>query len=442
MEEKPRILVIGSTGHSHEVTCVGWRGTIPNVADYDVVFIDLTPLNHEYALPDPTYYETLPTRDSFVKLLESGGQVWVIAVPPVSREWEDGVTWSNYEWCPVLPNLCFENGETIILVSAGYDAYFTHLRKWSFYFEEEMDTSFLHQWYHLDTTEVPELSWIEIEAFPLSQNRYNKPLGIGMDYTVHEGYYYRHSKEQSRRKIPGRMYFLHPPSEISSKEAIDILLRDLFDIGIREPEPEWASRLKVPEQDAIEKKIEEAEGIIEAQQAKVDAASTELADRRKFVELLYQKGERLEDLVLDALEGLGATVRRNPIKNEEDGWIATPFGEGVLEITSSKGSASLDDVRQLDDWTFRGKEKGKEYKPILIGNYYCETPMPQRLNEKPFPPNVIEEAVKRDQCLLTTQQLFEAHCAVQEATDGEAFLQRIMTAVGPCTLVERPKWSV
>jgi len=430
MKEELRILVIGSTGHSREVTCVTWRESIPNVADYDAVFVDLTPLDDEYDLPNPTYYPTLPTRDSFVKLLESGGWVWVIAVPPVSRQWEDSVTWSNYEWCPILPRLCFENGETIKFVRDSYDSYFAHLNKWSFYFEE-MDTSFLHDWYRLDSTEVS--GQVEIETTALAQNRYDKPLGIRVSCSVY--------REYEPTKILGDMHFLHPPSEIPSKEAIDILLRDLFDIGIREPEPEWASRLKVPEQDAIEKAIKEAEDIIKAERAKIDTVSTELADRRKFVELLYQKGERLENLVLDALEGLGATVTRNPIKNEEDGWIVTPFGEGVLEITSSKGSASLDDVRQLDDWTFRGKEKGKEHKPILIGNYYCETPMPQRLNEKPFPPNVIEEAVKRDQCLLTTQQLFEAHCAVQEGADDKAFLEKIMTAVGPCTLVEKPKWS-
>jgi len=442
MEEKPRILVIGSTGHSREVTCVGWRGTIPNVADYEAVFIDLTPLNHEYALPDPTYYETLPTRDSFVKLLESDGEVWVIAVPPVSRQWEDGLTWSNYEWCPILPNLCFENGQTIKNVEDPYDAYFAHLKKWSFYFEEEMDTSFLHDWYDLDATKVPALSRVEIKTFPLAENRYDKPLGIGVRYTVYKGYYSRGTKYSGAEEIPGRMYFLHPPSEIPSKEAIDILLRDLYGIGIREPEPEWASRLKVPKQDVLQEKVGEAKAIIEAEQDKIDVASTDLAHRREFVELLYQKGERLEELVLGALEDLEAGVTRNPIKNEEDGWIATPFGDGVLEITSSKGSASLDDVRQLDDWTFRGKEKGKEYKPILIGNYYCETPVPQRLHEKPFPSNVVEEAVKRDQCLLTTQQLFEAHCAVQEDTDGKAFLEKMMKTAGPCTLVEKPKWSV
>lgn len=75
MKEETRILVIGSTGHSREVTCVTWRESIPNVADYDAVFIDLTPLDDEYDLPDPTYYKTLPTRDAFAKLVESGGRV-------------------------------------------------------------------------------------------------------------------------------------------------------------------------------------------------------------------------------------------------------------------------------------------------------------------------------------------------------------------------------
>jgi len=429
MEEKPRILVIGSTGHSREVTCVAWRGTIPNVADYDAVFVDLTPLDHEYDLPSPTVYQTLPTRDSFVKLLESGGQVWVIAVPPVSKEWEDGPTWSNYEWCPILPNLCFENGQTIKNVEDPYDAYFAHLKKWSFYFEEEMDTSFLHVWYRLVDMEVS--GEIDIETTPLAQNRYDKPLGMAVHCTVY--------REDHPTKILGDINFLHPPSEVSSKEAIDILLRDLFSIGIREPEPGWASRLKVPKQDAIEENIEEAKALIEAKHAEIDTASTELADRRKFVELLYQKGERLQELVWEALENIGATVTRPTVDNEEDGWISTPFGEGVLEIKSSKSSASFD-VRQLDGWVLNGKKKGKEYKGILIGDYFCDKPLTSR--RKPFPANVIKEAEKREQCLLTTRQLFEAHCAVQEGADGNAFLEKIMTTVGPCTLVEKPKWSV
>jgi len=439
MKEETRILVIGSKGHSREVTCVTWRESIPNVADYDAVFIDLTPLDDEYDLPDPTYYKTLPTRDAFAKLLESGGRVWVIAVPPVSRKWEEGVTWSNYEWCPILPELCFENGETIKNVENPYDAYFAHLKEWSFYFEE-MDKSFLHHWYHLEATLVPELSWVEIKTFPLAQNRYNKPLGIGACYTVHEGHKFEGFPVQHHKEVAGRMYFLHPPSEISSKEAIDILLRDLFGIRIRELEPEWATGLKVPEQDTIEKKIKEAEDTIKAEQAKIDTASAELAERRKFVELLYQKGQRLQEFVWEALENIGATVIRPTVDNEEDGWISTPFGEGVLEIKSSKGSASFDDIHQLDGWVLNGKKKGKEYKGILVGNYFCDKPLTSR--GKPFPANVIKEAEKREQCLLTTQQLFEAHCTVQEGADGKAFLQKIMTAVGPCTLVEKPKWSV
>lgn len=439
MKEKPRILVIGSTGHSREVTSVTWRDSIPNVADYDAVFVDLTPLDHEYDLPNPTYYPTLPTRDSFVKLLESGGRVWVIAVPPVSKEWEDSATWSNYEWCPILPKLCFEKGETIKDIEAPYDAYFAHLQKWSFYFEE-IDTSFLHEWYHLDSTEVPHLSRVETKTSPIAQNRYDKPLGIAVRHTVYKGYKYRGSKLSSVEKIPGQMYLLHPPSEISSKEAIDILLRDLFDISIREPEPEWASRLRVPKQDVMEKNIQKAKTLIEAKQAEIDVASTELAERRKFVELLYQKGERLQELVWEALENIGATVTRPTVDNKEDGWISTPFGEGVLEIKSSKGSASFDDVRQLDGWVLNGKKKGKEYKGILIGDYFCDKPLTSR--RKPFPANVIKEAEKREQCLLTTRQLFEAHCAVQEGADGKAFLEKIMTTIGPCTLVEKPKWSI
>jgi len=420
---------------------VTWHDSIPNVADYDAVFVDLTPLDHEYDLPNPTYYPSLPIRDSFAKLLESGGRVWVIAVPPVSKEWEDGATWSNYEWCPILPELCFEIGETIKDVRTPYDAYFAHLKKWSFYFEE-MDKSFLYKWYHLDATMVPELSTVEIKTLPLAQNRYDKPLAIGVRYIVHEGHIFEGFPVQHDKKVPGQMYFLHPPSEISSKEAIDILLRDIFGIGTREPEPEWAAGLRVPEQDAIEKRIKEAQDIIEVEQAKIDAASTELADRRKFVELLYQKSERLQELVWETLEDMGATVTRPTVenKNKEDGWISTPFGEGVLEIKSSKGSASFDDVRQLDGWVLNGRQKGKEYKSILIGNYFCDKPLPSR--RKPFPANVIKEAEKREQCLLTTQQLFEAHCTVQEGADGEAFLKEIMTTVGPCTLVERPKWSV
>jgi len=287
---------------------------------------------------------------------------------------------------------------------------------------------------------VPELSRVEIKTFPLAQNRYDKPLGIGVRYTVHEGYKFEGIPVSQGREIPGRMYFLHPPSEISSKEAIDILLRDLFDIGIREAEPEWASRLRVPKQDVIEKDIQEAKSLIEAKQAEIDIASSELAARRKFVELLYQQGDRLQELVWEALENIGATVTLPTVDNKEDGWISTPFGEGVLEIKSSKGSASLDDVRQLDGWVLNGRQMGKEYKAILIGNYFCNKPLASR--RRPFPANVIKEAEKREQCLLTTQQLFEAHCAVQEGADGKAFLEKIMTTVGPCTLVEKPKWSM
>lgn len=435
-----RILVIGSTGHSRQVTSVSWYEAIPNVADFDVVLVDLTPLSEEHKLYQ-TYRDHVPSTESFINLLESGGQAYVITVPPVERIFEDRLLLSNYSWCPLIPRLKRESGETVEVEEIAFEAYFSALKQWSFYFTS-IDHTFLQEWYRAARRSQPDLVNVEVSVDwePLAVNRYKKPLGVSVTYSVTVVCGHDLGVSQHEISPDGSIHFLHPPSQISSKEGLDIILRDLYGIGIREPEPEWAARLRVPEQDTIEKEIKEAEDIIGAERAKIDAASTELAGRRKFIELLYQKGERLQELVWEALENISATVTRPTVDNKEDGWVSTPFGEGVLETKSSKGSASFDDVRQLDGWVLNGREKGKEYKGILIGNYFCEKPLTSR--RKPFPANVIKEAKKREQCLLTTRQLFEAHCAVQEGTDGKAFLEKMMKTAGPCTLVEKPKWSV
>lgn len=435
-----RILVIGSTGHSRQVTSVSWYEAIPNVADFDVVLVDLTPLSQEYKLYQ-SYRDNVPPMESFINLLESGGEAYVIAVPPVEHVFEDRLLLSNYSWCPLIPILKRESGDTVEVKKTAFEAYFAALKQWSFYFAS-IDQSLLQEWYGALWCSQYRLVALEIslDSETLAVNRYKKALGLRVTYSVTVAYEDDLGVSEHEMPVDGSVYFLHPPSEISSKESIDILLRDMYGIGIREAKPEWVSRLRVPKQDVIEKNTQEAKALIETKQAEIDVASTELADRRKFVELLYQKGDRLQELVWETLENIGAPVTRPTVANEEDGWISTPFGEAVLEIKSSKGSASFDDVRQLDGWVLNGKKKGKEYTGLLIGNYFCDKPLTSR--RKPFPANVIKEAEKREQCLLTTRQLFEAHCAVQEGADGEAFLEKIMTTVGPCTLVQKPNWSV
>ncbi len=222
-----KILVIGSKGHPREVQCYNWTeiDKVPNIADQDVVIINMTPLTESIlekiiSSESATYFE----KDYFRKLLASEGQVFVIAVPTAKVRIPQGrhnVICANYWWSPSTFEFEEEEGDTIKNVYASFRRYFNNVKHWNFTL--------------INLDEFPKY----IECKKLAQNRYNAALSIKL--TTSNG---------------GNFYLLPPPTDVSPETAIDILLEDFFNMKISETlDPDWAKEIKVPGENKIEERI-------------------------------------------------------------------------------------------------------------------------------------------------------------------------------------------
>jgi len=411
-----KILVIGSKGHPREIQCYNWTeiGKVPNIADQDVVIINMTSLTESIlekiiSSVSEAYFK----RDYFVKLLASGGQIFVIAVP-TARVRIGNITYDNYWWNPFTLDFEREEGYTIENVNNEFQRYFNNVKYWNFTMDFDKSAGIVKDIISSFSNEV---------IHKLAQTRYRAPLGI-----------------QLLLPTGARFCFLPPPTEISTNTAIDIILEDFFRIKTSEmPEPDWVKEMKVPGEQEIKKRIEKSLDRIKIEKKKIEKSKQEMQSITKFRKLLYTEDEELEQIVRATFRELGAKVIEPKEKNKEDGWIETKFGKAVLEIKKAAKSASRVHTRQLDNWVGNCIANGEKCKGMLVINHYGDKSLKER--KEPFPSDVRDHAKKARPgspfCLLTTVELFRAFCAFKEGKVlADGIFKKIFEADGEeCKLI-------
>lgn len=147
-----KILVIGSKGHRGATRCVDWRAPFPNIADFDVVIINLQTLDKDTlkAICDRTRQEgrynvvdnrLSKMRDDIFELTRSRGQVYCILNRFLSSEnvavLSDGTSepvYHNLQWCPVGFRLIeTKPGDTKEDVNPNFRDYINHIKEWQYY---------------------------------------------------------------------------------------------------------------------------------------------------------------------------------------------------------------------------------------------------------------------------------------------------------------------
>jgi len=411
-----KILVIGSKGHPREVQCYNWAeiDKVPNIADQDAVIINMASLTKstvEKIISSEwgVYFK----ENYFVKLLASRGQVFVIAIPTTDffqSKWYD-----EYWWSPFTFEFKKEKGNTIENVDYEFQRYFNNVKYWNFTMDFDREADLVERL----TKEFPDKKLI----YKLAQTRYRAPIGI-----------------QLLLPTGARFCFLPPPTEISTKTAIDIILEDFFGIKISEMlDPDWVKEIKVPDENRIKGRIKKILDRIKIEKKEIEKLKQEMQSITKFRKLLYTEDEELEQIVWTTFRELGAKVIEPKERNKEDGWIETKFGKGVLEIKKAAKSASRVHTRQLDNWVGNCIANGEKCQGILVINHYGDKPLKER--KEPFPSDVRDHAKKarlgNPFCLLTTVELFRAFCAFKggEVSSDEIF-KKIFEADGEeCKLI-------
>lgn len=79
---------------------------------------------------------------------------------------------------------------------------------------------------------------------------------------------------------------------------------------------------------------------------------------------------------------------------------------GIVEVKGKSGSASEGDAAQLEKYKLERHVEGEpEAKAFLVVNAFRNAP-PSERSERVFPGQMLKFATKREQCLVSTAQLF------------------------------------
>ena len=439
-----RILVLGSAPHTRLVRAYTWDD-LPgdlNVADYDVVILNLVPfLDEQFARQMDL--DMLPSWQQFARLLFSqDSEIITIGVPGlhIGTNPYRVIPW----WLPAFPVFDFESGEEIRDIEPEFAYYIEHMRRWHFYATSEFRSASRDLSHYLHLVH-PQANDIRLNIRPLAQTRFQQPIAFELRYLavhVERPDYLFHERAEPLAVNPivesGRVIWLPPPTEISAYEAVDLILRERYGLCFEQAPPAWVETYRLPLQVPIEGEIAQYEDEMQRLTDELAAARERLQDATRFRRLLYGQGEDvLEPVVRDALQELGAQVQEPQNRGREDGRLVDPTGHnGMLEIKGRTGSLRLSDVRQLDQWVRDViANEGWHSKGILITNTYCGDPPPRR--GTPFPDNCIRTAEQFGICLMTTSQLFRALCDHQRnELDVGAFWNTIFDTSGVCPLPE------
>jgi hypothetical protein len=449
------------------VKTITWSEELPNIADFDVVIMDLASLysdvkNNKIKLDNLSY----PNKEAVRNLVVSGGELIVISYPAthltqeVPRRHKAGESAFDaarvlaippmpggahtthlaqsvyprdnlYWWSPIpIKNHLELPGSSITIEDTRFREYIEQgIKKWSYYLE-------LDEWQD-EITLIGDIerSWLEYNMEPIALNRYGRPIAASFSITLKTGKFFEERGDVA--PTSGPVTVLPPPTEFTIEEAIRLILSKLYGVALESMQPEWLRNYKVPGEDDLERGIRSSEQRIEEEKKKIEQKTKRLKDLTKFKKLLTENGDVLEEIVWETLEELGAIVKRPDEPNKEDGWFTDYKGrKAVLEIKGKNGRQSIatKDVRELGNWVLNGLAKGEDYKGILFGNPFREE-SPEKRRE-PFPPDVSEFAEKSHQCIVTTAQLFEAFKRVKAGEMGaEAIFDKLMETNGVCKLI-------
>ena len=420
---KKKILILGAKGFP-SVTCYDWGDEdLPNIADYDVVIINVVSLTEKLHSFNSNALNNISS--SLLKLLDSKGTLYAIACLLITKEItipkfnsqgnlnEEKTVLemiNNYMWSPIPLEVNNEKGDTIEIKYEQFKDYFKHLKEWYF-------------------TVKPAISGAPKEAFnygdyisksvtimdEIAIDRRGRAIAAKFCYALRIDEIINSSTSKIKKVSESGDFILLPqPTEINDVEAINFILEKCLGVFQKTPSPDWAKAIPFPGLNEIESKLEKIENKINAlnkEKSEFEGQKKELASYR---ELLYETGTMLEEIVRKVFTELEYPTE--PDKLGEEYVIKFNNTIGIIECKGVTKSISRRDFRQL-------LERKVEYetrlninaKGILIANAWRDlNPEERDTQDKPIFPagedGVIEIAERNHIALINTIDLFNIFC--------------------------------
>jgi hypothetical protein len=452
-ERQIKIAVIGATEPTYQspevrVECFPWNRLkkVANLADYDVVILDLLSLREPEELDVLTFSKVLDIRTAQQVLSKNGGAIFVLGDPRFTVKWESASAEHEepfLNWTGIKFSWDERPGTTVERAweasSGPYKPFVDRLVRWEYsldqcrpYLEE-----FKKAWnvnVMLDQGEEPS-----VEVVKFCWNRYGNALVFAVRHAYDEvsnrgtRFEYRETTTLS-----GPIIFL-PKVNLSEEETLERVLRDLLGVEVSAPEPAWIAEFKAPGQEEVDQDLAELEARIEELIGDHDRKVEERSQLREPLKLLYETGPPLEEAARSVMESLGAQVEwSREERDKADGWVTVRVGdqtfEGVLEVKGVKTKHfGFEALRQLTDWVHHGvSSRRKKYTGIFVGNSSREDPPRRRI--WPFNPNWVEQAEMHGYAAVLTRDLYALYLLDRTGRlDRDEFWRQLFSTKGPFT---------
>jgi len=399
---KSDILVIGSKGHKL-ANCVDWTDKIPYLGDYLSVILNLSTLT-EVALgviSSKKHYVLEKMRDEINEIIWEKARIICIANKHIYfYNSKQGRSFSNYDWCPIKLSLRNEKGEKFNKKKEGYLSY---VDSWSFFLDWDLDKKEILSHYKQQTNRNYALP----EMFNLLGNLANKPVAFRLRTLEYNLDYHKRATDIV---TSNGIVFFPPTTKVSIEEGINFLTREIS--GYEEKEinlPPYVEKIKLKKEILLENNIESYNSTIVEASEKLESEKKELNRIIKFKGLLTEDGEKLEELVEEAISLFGIKLEKVDGKKEDR---IFRFQDDVIPIEIKGKTASIPERDGLNQLIGRLKyDTPKNFKThgVLIGNHYKNTPLDESLNgrKRAFEQSVIDKAKIFNCGLISTLEIFK-----------------------------------
>jgi hypothetical protein len=449
--ENERILFVGF-GHVSGFYSCNWADwDWLNAADFDAAFVNCETLSDLLSRCQRQYvtnpegfstkwYDRLAgnlssLREQTLQMVNSERAVFALATPKATWSVGAGVYRSSidtYSWCPFPVIIHNESGEVSKDLDPRFSEYRKQLRRWEFYFDDRprpVDT--------IDRRSLRANQRHMVVLKSLFRNLSLHPLGVEMRYGVLS----RAQGTEAVDALSGPIYLLHYPTGGDLHGAMRALLQEFYQTDlVRREVPAWVESIVPPRGAELEEQIAELGLQIEAlsdQRAQLIGRRQELEHWRR---LLYETGETLEQIVLDALHVLGL---ENVHLVGRDGHDIVGEFEGetfLFRVKGLMGAATRQEVFELDGRieNYERLNSGERVaKGVLIANAWrCDPPGARGLQEKlVFAEDTVEHAQLLRFALLDTRVLYHVVCDIMEGKleDATQVLIGLRDTVGICS---------
>lgn len=459
------VLVIG-TYSAEGVDSFDWFQELPYLPDYDTIILDTTRIFNSWAYTgrvkqfEENGYLLSNVNDTdekmssnivlvkrkLLEMLEFPVNVYALYAPDivvwVERGPEYSLTGANpvrfrfidtNDWCPISIDTIVEKGmqrgRKISVKDKSYEEYFKDFKGWDYYFVPdsldigELESHYRHRWKVTTGLEV------------IATNKVDKPLAIEFIPCFHRWAHDEDEEEGGWHSLPekygGSLTLLPTIDKYNTEALIEILLQrgKVFE---ETPPPTWVNDIEIPGEVPLEREIETQKEKLREAEASVKNKEASLREIRKYKRLLYDTGLSLQDVCKSTFEQLGAKTKPSEVSDE---FIIEIEGkEALVEVKGNEKSIHKRDISQLI--TDRGQylaTTGEYVKGILVGNAWRRShPHDRDIKGKPiFPTHVVEIAEDQNIGLVSTTELFKAHCkALEEPQHKTEILSKIISGKG------------